>query len=492
MENLKNNTCSCIHERGNQENLGFLATENSITMFNKNFKIMTKKMFFAISTFIMFVFVAVMMSSCEKHDEVKQSVGNNSEYVHLYNTDYLKTGVNSLKLSVEDLKQIHNSIASIYQVRSELQKDWSKRNQYVLNSKIFVNEYLQKEMTMYLYECVRFLSPNEEQYVKNLPYIENIIINVDEIFEKDDLLLVPLRVDSRDYWDDKYLEKDIYEQFFVLKKIKNQFVIVNFISGYLSDKHNEIFSKIFEYTQENWGESSYNRESNTLKTRSSDYDMNNYLDFIEGDMQKEEYIKKMKQNNVSMKSSRSSNYNRIAAVKYALKWTDYSGNCSSNSYNPEYNAFSLDCANFVSQCLKEGGFTNDYYGSSSCLNWYYNNGNSYSNTWSTANGLKRYLYDCGGYTTVVSTEDLWNGNNIEKGDPFFIASVPAQGEGPYYHHSVIITEVKNGWDVRYSAHCNNRKNRTMHHSSTPYDFWFNQKWTRGFHINQVNNWFKLV
>ncbi len=226
---------------------------------------MLKKIILQISSVILMLCFAVVMSSCENHNTVEQSVDNNSEYAHLYNTDYIKTGVNSFNLSVEDLKQMHSSIASIYQVRSELQKDWSKRKQYVLNSEIFSNKYLQKEMTMYLYECARFLTPNEEEYVKNLPYIENIIINLDEIFEKDNLLLIPVYVDGRDYWNDideqkKERDKNKYEQFFVFERVNKQWLIVNFIEGYLQSKKIEVYPQISKYNKEDWDKSFYNRE----------------------------------------------------------------------------------------------------------------------------------------------------------------------------------------------------------------------------------------
>ena len=40
-------------------------------------------------------------------------------------------------------------------------------------------------------------------------------------------------------------------------------------------------------------------------------------------------------------------YNRRKAVQYAERWW--------NDYNPAYKKFEVDCTNYVSQCLHQGG-----------------------------------------------------------------------------------------------------------------------------------------
>ena len=46
-------------------------------------------------------------------------------------------------------------------------------------------------------------------------------------------------------------------------------------------------------------------------------------------------------------SRQKSRYNRRAAVRYAERWW--------NDYNPDYNRFTDNCTNFISQCLYAGG-----------------------------------------------------------------------------------------------------------------------------------------
>lgn len=267
---------------------------------------MIKKKNITISILFIFVFVFVVVvvaitiiitiTSCKKHSKITTPIQTkNINYTYLYKTDYIKTGAEDL--SIQDLKQIHKSIASIYQVRSELQRDWKNREQYTLNKSLFVNKYLLKEITMYLYECIRFLSPEKEQYIGSgsLPYIENITINTENIFKKNNLYLIPVRVDWWDYQDDEHLEKDIYEQFFVFKKVDSQFLIANFISGSISKKSKEINNKITEYTQKDWKKNFYNRE-NIIKGEEGK-NRNKYLDFIQGDIPKKEYIEQIKKQN---------------------------------------------------------------------------------------------------------------------------------------------------------------------------------------------------
>lgn len=428
--------------------------------------------------FVLVIVISLFVSvGCQQEDKIEMESDNN-EYLNLYDNSYIQTGIGDL--TVEDLTKIHNSIASIYQVRSELQLDWMNRSKYTLDKELFANEYIYNYMKMYLYENVRYLTVDNT-------YIESIEIDKNNLKKVDNLYLVSVIVtdvvpDSNDY--------DVYEQFFVFKRDKNElFVFVNFITGYLFDKENEIYPKIRVFGQNDWNKSIYSTgaEKNIKNYNSTNTDK--YLEFIQGDMPKSEYIKTRKINNNISKSS--SSYNRQTAVNYATTYTSI--NAGTASYNNNYKSFSVDCANFVSQCLKAGGFKYDYGSYGSCTSWYYNtNGTSTtsdddnSNSWSTANGLKRYLYDCGSYTKVIYPDDLWYGNNVDLGDPFFFDRTPPTNEAPYYNHSMIVTKIVNGWDVRYSAHTSNRKNRTIHHASTNYDFWFTDRWTRGFHIVKTN------
>lgn len=426
------------------------------------------------------------------HKEGQESftIHTNNGYDYLYDTSYLTHEVSGL--SLKDLVQIHEMIASVYKYRSQLHENWANRESYTLNRTDFLNEYIFQETKMTLYECVRYLSPDESDYTEPLPYIKSIRIEPFEIMEENGLFVIPVIVDSRTSKDPGY--EDTKEQFFIVKKEGQKFVIANFIYGYEFDKDLEIFSNVSEFTKEDWSRSIYSEEGRSKIDPKEKEFLDSYVEFIQSNEPKEEYLKNWheKNNNILINEIRGT-YNNAQAVWYATYYNDNSGTCSTTSYNPAYIAFSnADCANFVSQCIKHGGFTNISGSSGSCNAWYYyNQGTSttsddtYSNSWSTANGLKRYLYDCGQYTTVVYPSDLWTGTNIIAGDVFFMADPPPQsGQAPYYTHSMVVTNIANS-QIYYSAHCNNRINRSMH--SNNYNYWFTNRWTRGFHITHTNN-----
>lgn len=80
-------------------------------------------------------------------------------------------------------------------------------------------------------------------------------------------------------------------------------------------------------------------------------------------------------------------YSGADAIAYADKWA--------LGRNPAYREADSDCTNFVSQCLKAGGFpeTDGWY-----YNWYYD----YSDSWFGADSLKNYLKYTYGATQLVS------------------------------------------------------------------------------------------
>lgn len=77
------------------------------------------------------------------------------------------------------------------------------------------------------------------------------------------------------------------------------------------------------------------------------------------------------------------NYNRLAAVEYALKY--------GLNHNPEYPYYpGNDCTNFVSQCLQAGGFENYYHRTHPwfCV------GNKTSICWAVAASLYWFIRVC--------------------------------------------------------------------------------------------------
>lgn len=98
-------------------------------------------------------------------------------------------------------------------------------------------------------------------------------------------------------------------------------------------------------------------------------------------------------------------YNRNNASTYAYTW--WNGN------NSAYRTFNADCTNFVSQCIKAGGFVNN-------SAWYYNNYWSWSTKWTVANDFRTWLSSysntINAYTKVYSLSWFSTSSGLKKGD----------------------------------------------------------------------------
>lgn len=100
-------------------------------------------------------------------------------------------------------------------------------------------------------------------------------------------------------------------------------------------------------------------------------------------------------------------YDRIAARNYARKWSCDSGSSKvhESCHNPDYKFYAgSDCANFVSQCIHEGGLEIDDA-------WY-----PYSSTWTTTGnsgwGLRQYLTGTGYFFHSNNVYDAFAGSVI--------------------------------------------------------------------------------
>lgn len=83
-------------------------------------------------------------------------------------------------------------------------------------------------------------------------------------------------------------------------------------------------------------------------------------------------------------SARKSSWGKNSAKNYAIKYAI--------NNNPAYITFANDCTNFVSQILRAGGWKDTKTRvSTQDSSWYYTNGKTYSQTWSTSHGLRNRL-----------------------------------------------------------------------------------------------------
>lgn len=120
-------------------------------------------------------------------------------------------------------------------------------------------------------------------------------------------------------------------------------------------------------------------------------------------------------------------YNRQAAVDYALKWA--------LSRNPNYYDFDGaggDCTNFASQCVYAGCKVMNY---EKDIGWYYNSVNDRAAAWSGVEYLRKFLLNnnsVGPFASSVSLSHLQLGDLIQLNNGF------------EYYHTLVVTGFSSG------------------------------------------------
>lgn len=130
-------------------------------------------------------------------------------------------------------------------------------------------------------------------------------------------------------------------------------------------------------------------------------------------------------------------YDREAAVYYANKWW--------NDFNPVYPKFSVDCTNYVSQCLRAGGAP--MWGAPNReLGWWIGNG-SWSLSWATAHSLRWYL---AGSTRGMTATIVDSAEQLNVGD---VIVYDFQNDGRFDHAAIVTA--KDGRTPLVNAHTYN-------------------------------------
>lgn len=173
-------------------------------------------------------------------------------------------------------------------------------------------------------------------------------------------------------------------------------------------------------------------------------------------------------------------YARTTTKNYARNYTIHNNSIACNGYNnTQYKCLSPnDCANLVSQSLYAGGmpFANPYNNSTSSSSWWYkNNGTStttddtYSISWSTANGLYNHLISSGRGVVTINLQSM----NI--GDVVFAKWVQKSSGSCYYNstydHAMVVTGlVYSGssiTDLLLTYHTNDRRDKNLYANIIP-------------------------
>lgn len=145
-------------------------------------------------------------------------------------------------------------------------------------------------------------------------------------------------------------------------------------------------------------------------------------------------------------SNRKKPYDRIAAVQYAEQWW--------NMGNPEFKEFTVDCTNYVSQCLYAGDIPMDYT-SSRDQGWWYRQHNkeiAWSYSWSVAHSLRWSLSDP---KAVFRAEQVALPEQLEPGD---VILYDWDGNGKV-QHSTIVTAKDSSAMPLVNAHTQNSRHR---------------------------------
>lgn len=135
-------------------------------------------------------------------------------------------------------------------------------------------------------------------------------------------------------------------------------------------------------------------------------------------------------------------YDRLAAVQYAERWW--------NDYNPEFETFTVDCTNYISQCLYAGGAPMRGAPDRSA-GWWYQSG-QWSYSWSVAHSLRWYL---SGSTTGLVGREVESAGDLSPGD---VICYDFEGDGRYDHTTIVVSKDAEGMPL-VNAHTDNSRHR---------------------------------
>lgn len=149
-------------------------------------------------------------------------------------------------------------------------------------------------------------------------------------------------------------------------------------------------------------------------------------------------------------SRQKSRYNRRAAVRYAERWW--------NDYNPEYNRFTDNCTNFISQCLYAGGAPMNRTGQKSKGWW--TDGASWSLSWTVAHSMRWYL---SGSSKGLKGEEKETASELEPGD---VICYDFTGDGRWQHTTIVVAKDENNEPLVNAQTVNSRMRYWTYEDST--------------------------
>nr|WP_249305982.1 amidase domain-containing protein [Lederbergia citrea] len=140
--------------------------------------------------------------------------------------------------------------------------------------------------------------------------------------------------------------------------------------------------------------------------------------------------------------TRAFNYDRLKAVRYAERWW--------NDYNPAYKKFQVDCTNFISQCLHQGGAP--MRGQPNRGKGWWHQYSNWSYSWAVANSLKNYLQSSKAGLKAIEVHDP---QVLKLGD---VICYDFQGDGRFDHNTIVTGKDAAGMPL-VNAHTYNSRMR---------------------------------
>ncbi|WP_338470556.1 amidase domain-containing protein [Niallia sp. XMNu-256] len=145
-------------------------------------------------------------------------------------------------------------------------------------------------------------------------------------------------------------------------------------------------------------------------------------------------------------------YDRQKAVQYAERWW--------NSYNPAYKKFEVDCTNYISQCLHQGGASMRGHPNRSHGWWMQKNNWSYS--WSVAHAFRLFL---GTSKKGLRAKAVSSPEELLLGD---VICYDFEGDGRFNHTTIVTGKDANGMPLVNAHTANSRMRYWAYEDSTAY------------------------
>lgn len=145
-------------------------------------------------------------------------------------------------------------------------------------------------------------------------------------------------------------------------------------------------------------------------------------------------------------------YDRLKAVQYAERWW--------NDFNPAYKKFEVDCTNYISQCLHQGGAPMRGYPNRSNGWWMQNDNWSFS--WSVANAMRWHIP---GSKFGLRGREVDHAQKLKLGD---VICYDFEGDGRFDHTTIVTGHDADGMPLVNAHTYNSRMRYWAYEDSTAY------------------------